>query len=95
MTPVVLKAERMLGKLGLLAKGFDVIEDIVGRTVGKDEALRTLQAIAEIIAAIKQGLDDRVDPSEVKRQLDKLRADLAANDTAADAKLRAKFKGEF
>jgi len=95
VTPVVLKAERMLGKLGLLAKGFDVIEDIVGRTVGKDEALRTLQAIAAIITAIKQGLDDRIDPSEVKRQLDKLRADLAANDAAADTKLRAKFKGEF
>ena len=48
-----------------------------------------------IIAAIKQGLDDRVDPSEVTRQIDKLKADLAANDAAADAKLRAKFGGEF
>lgn len=95
MTPVVLKAERMLGKLGLLAKGFDVIEDIVGKTVGQDEALRALRAIGAIITAIKQGLDDRVDPSAVKRQLDQLRAELAANDAAADAKLRAKFGGEF
>lgn len=95
MTPIVLKAERMLGKLGLLAKGFDVIEDLVGKTVGEAEALRVLRAIAAIIAAIKQGLDDRVDPGEVKRQIDKLKADLAANDAAADAKLRAKFGGEF
>lgn len=95
MTPVVLKAERMLGKLGLLAKGFDAIEDIVGKTVGQAEALHALRAIAAIIAAIKHGLDDRIDPSEVKRQIDKLKADLAANDAAADAKLRNKFGGEF
>jgi len=95
MTPILLKAERMLGKLGLLAKGIDVIEDIVGRTIGQDEALRALRAVGAIIAAIKQGLDDRVDPSEVTRQIDKLKADLAANDAAADAKLRAKFGSEF
>ena len=94
MTPVVLKVERMLGKLSLVAKGFDMIEEIVGKTVGKDEALRTLQAIAEIIAAIKQGLDDRIDPSEIKRQLDKLRLDLAAQEALADTTPRAKFKGE-
>jgi len=95
MTPIVPKAARMLEKLGLLAKGVDVIEDIVGKPVAQDEALRALRAIGAIIAAIKQGLDDRVDPSAVTRQLDQLRAELAANDAAADAKLRAKFGGEF
>jgi len=36
MTPIVPKAARMLEKLGLLAKGVDVIEDIVGKPVAQD-----------------------------------------------------------
>jgi hypothetical protein len=95
MISFVHKVARSLDKLSLLAKGIEVIEEIVGRTVGKDEALRALQAISAIIGGIRQGLDDRLDPAEVKKHLDKLKADLAANDAAADAKLRAKFGGEF
>jgi len=92
---LVSKVSRSLDKLGLLAKGVEVIEEIVGRTVGKDEALRALQAIGAIVEAIRRGLDDRLDPAEVRKHLDKLRADLAANDATADAKLRTKFGGEF
>ncbi len=83
---------------GIALHGIDIIADLADNYGGEkgDSAAKVLKAITTIARSVQDGWNREIDPSEVIKRIDKaileFETSLAANDKAADEKLKDKFR---
>lgn len=73
-----------------LAEALEAISRLTQTTLD-DEAVQALKAIRVLVATAQAGLDGKVSSDEIRRAVDKLQHDLAANDKEALDRLHKKF----
>jgi len=86
------KAKNGLKMFETVVHGLETIQQLA--SVGGDKTQDALQAIAAIVHALRDGFDGKVTPETVHFEIEALRDRIAANNAAADEKLRRKFDGE-
>lgn len=76
--------------LGLAAYALDAIKSLTKSDVA-GEAADVVRAIDQIFVAVDSATAGHVTPAAARAEIDKVLAELAANDAAADAALAKKF----
>ncbi|KKM82131.1 hypothetical protein LCGC14_1322590, partial [marine sediment metagenome] len=76
--------------LEILGDGIELIGRLV-KNKNVDDAAEILDAVERAYDAMLGPITGTVDPDDARKELARLRADIDANDTAADAALDAKF----
>lgn len=84
-------AKQALQALGIVVDALPAVRQMLG--VGSSRVDAGAVAASAALDAIIAGLDGSASPQEVLMHVEQLRAELAANDAAADSALDAKFKG--
>lgn len=84
--------DRIRNYLKMFENALQGLETIQGVTkTGGPGAATALQTIDAIVTSILGGFTGALTPDEVEKQLDDLKAKIAANDAAADAAVDSKF----
>lgn len=83
--------KQALQALGIVVDALPAVRQMLG--VGSSRIDAGAVAASAALDAIIAGLDGSASPQEVLARVEQLRAELAANDAAADTALDAKFKG--
>lgn len=89
----MMSALRMIELLALTVQYLDTIGSLARRAAaaGHADMLAALEVIGKIVDALRSGYEGKLDAASVSAELTRLSAQLAKNDAAADAALRARF----
>lgn len=88
-----MKAKQVLQAIDVAVDALPAIRKMLG--VGSSRIDAGAVAASAALDAVIAGIDGSASPQEVLTRIEQLRAELAANDAAADAALDAKFpRGE-
>lgn len=84
---------------GAVASAVELVGDIAKLALDKkgdkagfaDAAMAGIEAIMKVVETVRSGVSGTMTPAQIMAELAKMRADLAANDAAADAHIDDRF----